>query len=161
MPHILENRETCSSMSYTRHATAARSLDVGIEAMANHTGAGRMIRQHGRQLTHIVLTMSDDQGWGEMGYRGHKILRTKNLVDMASNGLRLERFYVSPICSPTRSSVLTGRAADRTGVSDQGQPLRLQERTLAQAFKKAGWATGHFGALSRWAKSCASRPRHV
>ena len=104
------------------------------------------VRTHGKRLTHIVLAMSDDQGWGEMGYRGHKILKTPNLMDMAANGLRLERFYVSPICSPTRAAALTGRLADRTGVWDQGQAMNLQERkTISRALQNAGWATGHFG----------------
>lgn len=106
-------------------------------------------RARGIHLSNIILAMTDDQGWGEMGYRGHKVLKTPNLVEMANNGLRLERFYVSPVCSPTRASALTGRAADRTGVIDQGQPLRLQEnKTIAQALQNAGWATGHFGAAS-------------
>ena len=91
--------------------------------------------------------MSDDQGWGEVGYRNHRLLDTPHLVAMAANGLRFERFYACPICSPTRASVLTGRAADRTGVLNQGDPLRLQERhtTIAAVLRRAGWATGHFG----------------
>ncbi len=65
---------------------------------------------------------------------------------MAANGLRLNRFYVSaPVCSSTRASVLTGRTNDRTGVREQGYALRRQELTLAQALRRAGYATGHFG----------------
>jgi arylsulfatase A-like enzyme len=60
--------------------------------------------------------------------------------------LRFERFYAgSPVCSPTRASVLTGRANDRTGVLSHGYALRLQERTIARALKHAGYVTGHFG----------------
>ncbi|KAL1495186.1 hypothetical protein AB1Y20_017051 [Prymnesium parvum] len=104
------------------------------------------LHAHGRNLTTIILAMSDDQGWGEVGYRGHRILRTPHLAAMAAAGLRLERFYVSPVCSPTRAAALTGRAADRTGVTDQGVPLRLGERkTLPRALQAAGWATAHFG----------------
>ena len=95
------------------------------------------------ELTNVVLAMSDDQGWGEVGYRHHRLLDTPHLVAMAANGLRFERFYACPICSPTRASVLTGRAADRTGVLNQGKPLRLQERhtTIAAVLRRAGWAT--------------------
>ena len=94
----------------------------------------------------VVLLMSDDQGWGEAGYLGHPVLRTPNLDAMAANGLRLDRFYAgSPVCSPTRATVLTGRSNDRTGVFDHGYALRLQERTLAQALRDAGYATAHFG----------------
>ena len=65
---------------------------------------------------------------------------------MASKGLRFDRFYAGgPVCSPTRATVLTGRTHDRTGVFDHGYALRKQEKTLPQAMKKAGYATGHFG----------------
>ncbi len=95
---------------------------------------------------HIVLVMSDDQGYGQVGYAGHPILETPNLDTMARNGLRFDRFYAAaPVCSPTRASVLTGRTNDRTGVFDHGFALRRQERTIVQALSKAGYLTGHFG----------------
>ena len=90
--------------------------------------------------------MTDDQGWGQTGYYNHPILETPNLDDMAKNGIRFDRFYASaPVCSPTRASVLTGRSNDRTGVLTHGYALRTQEKTIAQALKKAGYSTGHFG----------------
>ncbi|MFT5854972.1 MAG: arylsulfatase A-like enzyme [Verrucomicrobiales bacterium] len=95
---------------------------------------------------HIVLVMTDDQGYGETGYYGHPVLKTPNLDAMAANGLRLDRFYAgAPVCSPTRASVLTGRSNQRTGVESHGYALRLQEKTLAPALREAGYATGHFG----------------
>lgn len=95
---------------------------------------------------HIILVMSDDQGWGETGYRRHPHLKTPNLDAMAANGLRLDHFYAgSPLCSPTRASVLTGRNNDRIGVLVVGQAMRPQEATLAQALRAAGYATAHFG----------------
>ena len=94
----------------------------------------------------IVLVMSDDQGWGQTGYYNHPVLKTPQLDAMVENGLRFDRFYSgAPNCSPTRSTVLTGRSNDRTGVHDHGFPLRLQEKTVVQAFKDAGYTTGHFG----------------
>lgn len=94
----------------------------------------------------IIFVMADDMGWGQTGYRGHPILKTPNLDAMAANGLRFERFYAgNPVCSPTRASVLTGRSNDRTGVLSHGYALRLQEKTIAQALKGAGYVTGHFG----------------
>jgi arylsulfatase A-like enzyme len=90
--------------------------------------------------------MADDMGWGQTGYRGHPALETPNLDAMAAGGLRFERFYAeAPVCSPTRASVLTGRANDRSGVLQHGYALRLQEKTIAQALKQAGYVTGHFG----------------
>lgn len=94
----------------------------------------------------IILIMTDDQGWGQTGYYDHPVLKTPNLDAMAENGLRFERFYAAaPVCSPTRASILTGRTNDRTGVMDHGYALRKQEKTIAVALKKAGYATGHFG----------------
>ena len=94
----------------------------------------------------IILVMADDMGWGQTGYYNHPILKTPNLDEMASAGLRLDRFYAgAPVCSPTRASVMTGRTNDRTGVESHGYALRRQEKTLPQALRKAGYVTGHFG----------------
>ena len=95
---------------------------------------------------HILFVMADDMGWGQTGYRGHPVLKTPHLDAMAANGLRFERFYAGgPVCSPTRATVMTGRSHDRTGAISHGYPLRLQERTVAQGLKAAGYVTGHFG----------------
>lgn len=95
---------------------------------------------------HIVLVMADDMGWGQTSYYDHPVLKTPNLDAMAANGLRFDRFYAGgPVCSPTRASVLTGRTHERTGVPSHGHALRLQEKTLPQALRKIGYATGHFG----------------
>lgn len=95
---------------------------------------------------HIIFVMADDMGWGETGYRGHAVLATPNLDAMSANGLRFERFYAAcPVCSPTRASVLTGRSPDRAGVLSHGYALRLQEKTIAQALRSAGYITAHFG----------------
>ncbi len=94
----------------------------------------------------VIFVMADDMGWGETSYRGHPVLKTPNLDAMAAAGLRFERFYAgAPVCSPTRASVLTGRANDRAGVLSHGYALRLQEKTITQALKNAGYVTGHFG----------------
>ena len=94
----------------------------------------------------IILVMADDMGWGQTGYYGHPVLETPNLDAMAAHGIRFDRFYAgAPNCSPTRATVMTGRSNDRTGVSNHGFPLRQQEETVAQALRKVGYATGHFG----------------
>ena len=98
------------------------------------------------QRPHIVLVMTDDQGWGQTGYYNHPQLKTPSLDAMAKNGLRFDRFYAGASnCSPTRATVMTGRSNDRTGVHDHGYPMRLQEKTVAQALRDAGYTTGHFG----------------
>jgi len=97
-------------------------------------------------LPHIVLAMTDDQGWGETSYNDHPILKTPHLDAMATAGLRLDRFYAAaPVCSPTRASVLTGRTNDRCGVISHGYALRRQEITISQILRDQGYVTGHFG----------------
>lgn len=94
----------------------------------------------------IVLIMSDDQGWGETGYYGHPVVQTPVLDDLASKGLRLDRFYAAaPLCSPTRASVLTGRHPNRSGAFRPNFSTRPEEVTIAQVLKEAGYRTGHFG----------------
>ncbi len=94
----------------------------------------------------IVLMMSDDQGWMETGYNGHPYLKTPVLDEMAALGLRLDRFYAaSPVCSPTRASVMTGRHANRSGCFGAGWSIRPEEVTLGKLMKDAGYRTAHFG----------------
>ena len=94
----------------------------------------------------IVLIMSDDQGWGETGYNGHPHLKTPILDEMAGTGLRLNRFYAaSPVCTPTRASVMTGRHANRSGAFSWNWSIRPEEVTIAQVLKDAGYRTAHFG----------------
>jgi arylsulfatase A-like enzyme len=90
--------------------------------------------------------MADDQGWGDVAYNGHPVLKTPHLDEMAASGLRFDRFYAAaPVCSPTRGSVMTGRHPNRFGCFTWGHTLRPQETTIAEALKTAGYATGHFG----------------
>ena len=93
----------------------------------------------------IILCMADDQGWGDVAYNGHPVLKTPNLDALAAAGLRFDRFYAAPVCSPTRGSVMTGRHPNRYGCFSWGHSLRPQEQTIAEALKAAGYATGHFG----------------
>ncbi|HUG69212.1 MAG TPA: sulfatase-like hydrolase/transferase [Pirellulaceae bacterium] len=94
----------------------------------------------------IILVMADDQGWGDMAYNGHPVIKTPNFDAAAETGLRFDRFYAAaPVCSPTRASVMTGRHPNRMGVFKWGYPMRPQETTIAEALKTVGYATGHFG----------------
>ena len=95
----------------------------------------------------IILIMSDDQGWGDTGYNGNPYLKTPALDAMAANGIVFNRFYsASPVCSPTRGSVMTGRHPDRYGICGANcGHLPDQEITLAEVAKDLGYRTGHFG----------------
>lgn len=99
-----------------------------------------------QSLPNIILCMADDQGWGDVGYYGKSPVQTPVLDEMAATGLRFDRFYAAaPVCSPTRGSVMTGRHPNRFACFAWGHPLRPQETTIAEALKKAGYVTGHFG----------------
>ncbi len=96
----------------------------------------------------IVLILSDDQGWGDLSLTGNSNLSTPNIDRMAERGVFFERFYVSPVCSPTRAELLTGRYHVRGGVystSAGGERLNLDEATIADAFRNAGYKTAAFG----------------
>ena len=96
----------------------------------------------------IVLFLADDQGWGDLGSSGNNDLNTPNIDQLAIEGASLTRFFVSPVCSPTRAEILTGRYHARGGVystSAGGERLDLDEKTIAEVFKDAGYATGAFG----------------
>jgi arylsulfatase A-like enzyme len=94
----------------------------------------------------FILCMTDDQGWGDVGYNGHPLVKTPTLDRMAATALRFDRFYsASAVCSPTRGSVMTGRHPNRFGCFCWGYNLRPQEITIAEVLKTAGYATGHFG----------------
>lgn len=96
----------------------------------------------------VVLIMTDDQGWGDIHSHYNLKLDTPVLDKLAADGVRFDRFYVSPVCAPTRASLLTGRYHLRTGVSwvTRGlETMRSEEVTIAEALKQAGYATGCFG----------------
>ncbi len=94
----------------------------------------------------IILCMADDQGWEEVGYYGHPILKTPHLDSMASSGLRFDRFYsAAPNCGPTRGSIMTGRHPNRFGLFGPNWAMRPEEITLGNLIKSRGYATAHFG----------------
>jgi arylsulfatase A len=96
----------------------------------------------------IILIMSDDQGWGDTELSGNSVIDTPNLNKIATNGVQFERFYVNPMCAPTRASLLTGRYNLRAGTSWVGRRtdfLGLDETTLADILRKEGYATGCYG----------------
>jgi len=96
----------------------------------------------------IVVFLADDAGWGDFSINGNRQLATPNIDSLATGGVTLDRFYVAPVCAPTRAEFLTGRYHPRggvTGVTSGQERLNPDEKTLADAFQAAGYATGAFG----------------
>lgn len=99
---------------------------------------------------HIVFIMADDLGYADVGFMGSKEIRTPHLDKLAAGGAILDSFYVQPVCSPTRATLMTGRYPTRTGVYTVVRPhakwgLPLEERTLAVALREAGYHTAICG----------------
>jgi arylsulfatase A-like enzyme len=96
----------------------------------------------------IVILLADDAGFGDFGFTGNQTVQTPNIDRIAAEGLRMNRFHVCPVCSPTRAELLTGRYYPRCGVQgvSLGQErLNLDETTLANHLQNAGYKTGAFG----------------
>ncbi|MEQ9289526.1 MAG: arylsulfatase [Cyclobacteriaceae bacterium] len=96
----------------------------------------------------VLLIITDDQGYGDLGFHGNPHIKTPTLDALAKESVRFERFFVSPVCAPTRSSLMTGRHSLRTGVHDTyngGAIMAGNEVTIAEILNEAGYATGLFG----------------
>jgi arylsulfatase A-like enzyme len=96
----------------------------------------------------VVVILTDDQGWGDLSVHGNTNLSTPNIDTLARDGALFDRFFVCPVCSPTRAEFLTGRYHPRSGVystSSGGERMDLDERTIGDAFRAAGYATAAYG----------------
>ncbi len=101
-----------------------------------------------RERPNIVIILADDQGWGDLSVHGNTNLSTPHIDSLARDGALFERFFVCAVCAPTRAEFLTGRYHSRggvRGVSTGAERLNLDEMTIAQTFKAAGYATAAFG----------------
>ena len=101
-----------------------------------------------RRPPNVILLMTDDQGYGDLGAHGNEMIRTPNLDQLARESVCLTDYHVDPTCSPTRSALLTGRYSTRTGVwhTIMGRSLMAgSEQTMAEVFAGNGYRTGMFG----------------
>lgn len=100
------------------------------------------------QRPNILLMVTDDQGYGDIGAHGNDVLRTPHLDRLAEEGVELTQFVVMPNCSPTRASLMTGRYHYRTGVTEVTGGtflMHADELTIAEVLREAGYRTGIFG----------------
>ncbi|MGB5437446.1 MAG: sulfatase-like hydrolase/transferase, partial [Maribacter sp.] len=83
----------------------------------------------------VIIIITDDQGYGDFGYTGNPHVKTPNIDHFAEESIRFTNFYVSPVCAPTRASLMTGRYSLRTGIRDTyngGAIMAANEVTLAE-----------------------------
>ncbi len=112
--------------------------------------AAEAVAQARSAKPNIVYFLIDDLGYADVGFMGSKDVRTPAIDRLAKEGVILSSFYVQPVCSPTRSTLMTGRYVTRTGVYNVVRPgapwgLPLAERTLPQALREAGYTTAICG----------------
>ncbi|MCK4989829.1 MAG: arylsulfatase [Bacteroidales bacterium] len=102
----------------------------------------------GEPHPNVIIVITDDQGYGDLGITGNPHVQTPVIDAFARESIRLNNFYVSPVCAPTRSSLMTGRYSLRTGIRDTyngGATMASNEVTIAEMLKQADYKTGIFG----------------
>ncbi len=109
----------------------------------------------------VLLIIADDQGWGDVPWRGSPA-RMPHLDQLRKDGLELMRFYTSPVCSPTRAALYTGRSAVQLGIRDQFAPndagLSLLEHLMPETFRAAGYQTALTGKWHLGSTTAERRP---
>jgi len=114
------------------------------------------LKARGENTTHrqvapqpnVILIITDDQGYGDLGYHGNDIIKTPTLDQFFDESVRATNFHVSPTCSPTRGALMTGRYTNRVGTwhTIAGRSLLFEdEKVMPQVFAENGYATGMFG----------------
>ena len=124
-----------------------RSAGVGAAALAL-AHCARTGRAAEPARPNVVLVMTDDQGYGDLGCHGNPIIRTPNLDALHGESVRFENFHVCPTCAPTRSALMTGHYSLRTGIwhTIMGRSImNADETTMAEVFADNGYRTGIFG----------------
>jgi len=101
-----------------------------------------------RLKPNIIVILTDDQGYGDLGRNGNKVIKTPNLDKMYDESIHFEDFHVSPTCAPTRSSTMSGKHEFKNGVTHtilERERMSLKSTTIPQVLKSAGYSTGIFG----------------
>ncbi|MCP4642660.1 MAG: sulfatase [bacterium] len=142
---------------YNRRTFLAR-IGMGAAAAA---GCARSQATRGPERPNVVFILVDDMGWRDCGFNGSDFYETPNLDRLARDSMNFTNAYAaSPVCSPTRAALMTGKHPARIGITDwipgenrseklvtapNVHQMALEETTLAEAFKAAGYATCHVG----------------
>ena len=135
----------------SHRSTSRREFLQGLCAGAAMLGTScSPLRMAGRakDRPNVVLIITDDQGYGDLGTTGNPVIRTPNIDAMARRSGSMTNFYVHPVCAPTRACLMTGRYNYRTRVVDTWLGRAMMEPnevTLAEILGNAGYQTGIFG----------------
>jgi len=134
-------------MKYKLNTASVVFILAGIVAF-NACQQNSSKEESSTKAPNVILIMTDDQGIGDFGFMGNPYVKTTHLDKLASQSLNLTNFYVSPVCAPTRASLMSGRYSERTGVYDTfngGATMSSDEVTIAEMLKSNGYSTGIFG----------------
>ena len=138
----------------------SRSLGLCLLAAAALMAAGPAALTAADRKPNIVYIVADDLGWKDVGFNGATDLKTPNIDALAAGGVKLEQFYVQPMCTPTRAAIMTGRYPFRYGLQTAVIPavsaygLDTTEWLMPQALKEAGYETAIVG---KWHLGHAAR----
>ena len=142
------------SVALNPHSPAIHSLAIlsllSMSAFGDATAASAA-------RPNVVFILVDDLSWSDLSYNGSRVYETPNVDRLSKQGMVFTDFYsAGPVCSPTRASIMTGKYPARIGIttylispdrdaSHVTPHLPLEEFTIAEAFKKNGYATGYIG----------------
>ncbi len=140
------NNLSCPNGTPTYRTQFLKWVCVGSVMLA--LGDIALAKPDSNRRPNVVLVMTDDQGHGDLACHGNPIIKTPCLDKLFAESVRLTDFHVSPCCTPTRASLMTGKDAVRTGAwgTTWGRSLpRKDDTTLANIFRATGYKTGFFG----------------
>lgn len=124
------------------------ALILRVSVLATYVAPSVVNATDAKQRPNVVLIMTDDQGYGDLGFHGNDKIDTPVLDRLAVQSTRFDRFFVCPLCTPTRATLSSGRYYLRTGAASVTRGLetmRSDEVTIAEVLKSAGYVTGCFG----------------
>ena len=128
-----------------RHLVALLALAITVAAIGSPPARGADLAG---SRPNIILVMTDDQGYGDLGCHGHPFLKTPNLDKLYTQSTRFTDFHASPTCAPTRAALMSGRSPFANGVTHtilERERMTLEATTVAEVLQSAGYTTGIFG----------------
>jgi arylsulfatase A-like enzyme len=143
---MAHSHESDRDRSTTRRDFLKRAGATALSAGSLSLLSGLAAQGNGRP--NVILVMTDDQGYGDVGAHGNPYLKTPTLDRLYGESVRLTNFHTDPCCSPTRAALLTGQYSDRSGVwhTIGGRSLLRKEKvTMGDVFHAGGYRTGIFG----------------